>query len=141
MYLQSKANLKLCINLRGALAYHILLKVTMFFQSYYHLSKLWSICCHQLPKRGRECIDHSQRERECVLLFGLSLLCLNFIVCLLDTLCLLCDHVFDHCYINAWLDDIISYILIWSFTCLVMSACFWFLSFWVLHQDVCDMEE
>ena len=23
------------------------------FQSYYHLSKLWSICCHQLPKRGR----------------------------------------------------------------------------------------
>ena len=23
------------------------------FQSYYHLSKLWSICCHQLPQRGR----------------------------------------------------------------------------------------
>ena len=23
------------------------------FHSYYHLSKLWSICCHQLPKRGR----------------------------------------------------------------------------------------
>ena len=21
--------------------------------AYYHLSKLWSICCHQLPKRGR----------------------------------------------------------------------------------------
>ena len=23
------------------------------FHAYYHLSKLWSICCHQLPKRGR----------------------------------------------------------------------------------------
>ena len=22
------------------------------FHVYYHLSKLWSICCHQLPKRG-----------------------------------------------------------------------------------------
>ena len=42
-----------CTNLGGALSYHILLKATMYFKSYYHLSKLWSICCHQLPKRGR----------------------------------------------------------------------------------------
>ena len=48
-----KQILKLCTNLGGALAYHILLKATMVFKFYYHLSKLWSICCHQLPKRGR----------------------------------------------------------------------------------------
>ena len=30
MHLQSKANFKLCTNLGGALAYHILLKATMF---------------------------------------------------------------------------------------------------------------
>ena len=92
------------------------------FHSYYHLSKLWSICCHQLPKGGETCIDHRLQER--ALLFILSCFggCTLFVFWLLEILCHylwdIDDHVVDHKLHLCLLDDIILLILIWSFTLL-----------------------
>ena len=89
------------------------------FHSYYHSSKLWSICCHQLPKRGRKCIEH--RLQESVSLFILScfggwtlLACLRYFM----SVWYLDDHVFDHMLHLCLLDDIISFISTWWFTLL-----------------------
>ena len=76
------------------------------FQSYYHLSKLWSICYHQLPKRGRKCIDHRLRERV-LLLFSLVYLVVE--LCYL----LVCLILYAFCEILGWS-------CVWSYATLML---------------------
>ena len=50
--LQSKANHKLCTNLGGALAFHILLKATMFLQSYLSFIEALIYMLSSITKKG-----------------------------------------------------------------------------------------
>ena len=122
MHLQSKANLKLCTNLGGALAYHILLTTTMFFNLIIICRSFDLYVVINYQKGGEKCIEHRLRERVCCFC-SLLLWWLNF-VCfwLLEILCYylwdIHDHVFDHKLHLCLLDDIILLILTWSFTLL-----------------------
>ena len=53
VHLQSKANLKLCTNLGGALAYHILLKATMLFNLIIICQRFDLYVVINYQKRGR----------------------------------------------------------------------------------------
>ena len=112
------------------------------FQYYYHFSKLWSICFHQLPKRGRKCIDHRLQERVCLafaLLFYLSF-CYIVRLMLMRYYVWLCGwSYYAYCVLHAYL---------YNYLCMIIHLCPWWcvhvislISFCALHQDVCDMEE
>ena len=109
------------------------------FHSFNLLSKLWSICCHQLPKRGRICIDLSFERESFVLLCPLDffrVLLLLFVwwyfvsLCVLDTMSVstlwattLCDWS-SYALCNAYA----YHYPVWSFTC-VGDACLLFHSY------------